>query len=282
MIGNSNFMPGNVVAIVQARMSASRLPGKVLQDIGGKPMLARVVDRTRRSKTVDQVIVATSSEAADDPIEMFCSQQGYDCFRGSLHDVLDRIYQTARSCSASIVVRITADCPLIDPMVIDQTLDAFFGRGPSIITEYAADPIEHLSEPEPVCDFAANRLPPPWKRTFPIGLDTEICTYSALETAWREAEVPHQREHVMPFLYENEQRFRIILVNHDPDFGDYRWTVDTPEDLELIREVYKRFDNRDDFSWRDVLDLFVGEPELLEINAGIPHKHYQEIENFDE
>lgn len=282
MIGSSNSMPGKIVAIVQARMSASRLPGKVLQDIGGKPMLARVVDRTRRSRTVDLVVVATSSESVDDPIEMFCSQQGYDCFRGSLHDVLDRVYQAMRSYSAGVVVRITADCPLIDPTVIDQTLDAFFGRGPIIITESAADSVEYPTEAEPACDFAANRLPPPWSRTFPIGLDTEICTFSALETAWREAELPHQREHVMPFLYENERRFRILLVNHDPDFGDYRWTVDTAEDLELIREVYKRFDNRDDFSWLDVIDLFVSEPELLEINAGVLHKHYQEIEDYDE
>lgn len=282
MIGNRNSMPGKAVAIVQARMSASRFPGKVLQDIGGKPMLARVVERTRRSRIVNQVIVATSLESTDDPIEWFCSQQGYDCFRGSLHDVLDRVYQAARFYTAGVVVRITADCPVIDPTVIDQTLSAFFGRGSQLITKSTPKPVEFPSETEPAWDFVANRLPPPWRRTFPIGLDTEICTFSALETAWREAELPHQREHVMPFLYENEQRFRILLVNHDPDFGDYRWTVDTAEDLELIREVYKRFDNRDDFSWLDVIDLFVSEPELLEINAGVLHKHYQEIEDYDE
>lgn len=282
MIINRDSMNGKVIAIVQARMSASRLPGKVLQDIGGKPMLARVVDRTRRSRIVDQVIVATSIEATDDPIELYCGQQGYDCFRGSLHDVLDRFYQAARTSTAEVVARITADCPVIDPTVIDQTLNAFFGRGSPVITQSTPRPGEHPSELVPAWDFSANRLPPPWRRTFPIGLDTEICTFSALETAWREAELPHQREHVMPFLYENEQRFRILLVNHDPDYGYYRWTVDTPEDLELLRAVYKRFNNRDDFSWLEVLDLFVREPELLKINAGVHHKHYQEIEEFDE
>ena len=282
MKANQKFVPSKVIAIVQARMNASRLPGKVLLDIGGKPMLARVVDRTRRSRIIDQVVVATSLDAADDPIEVFCNQEGYDCFRGSLHDVLDRVYQAARSYSAGVVVRITADCPVIDSTVIDQTLDAFFGMGPSIINETAADPIEYRSEPEPACDFAANRLPPPWKRTFPIGLDTEICTFSALETAWREAELPHQREHVMPYLYENDQQFQIQLLDHDPDYGDFRLTVDTTEDLELLREVFKRFDNKDDFSWLDVLDLFVVEPELLNINANVHHKHYREIENFDE
>ena len=224
-----------VVAIIQARMSASRLPGKVLLDMGGKPLLARVVERTSRAQLVDDVVVATSQEAADDPIEAFCTDQGYTCFRGSLHDVLDRCYHAAKLKLANVVVRITADCPIIDPLVIDQTISAFYGIGPDLITDSGSSRSHHNSNPIPACDFAANRLPPPWERTFPIGLDTEVCTFSALEIAWKEADQAHQREHVMPFLYENDQRFRILLVNHDPDYGDYRWTVDTPQDLELRR-----------------------------------------------
>jgi spore coat polysaccharide biosynthesis protein SpsF len=279
----ANHQPNamKVVAIIQARMSASRLPGKVLLDIGGEPMLARVVERTRRSQGVDQVLVATSQEQADDPIEAFCTQRGYSCFRGSLHDVLDRYYQAAKSHSAEIVVRITADCPIIDPLVIDQTLMAFYGNGPNLITETDPEWLLFKPEPVPAWDFAANRLPPPWKRTFPIGLDTEVCTFTALEIAWREANQPHQREHVMPFLYEQDHRFRILLVNHDPDLGDLRWTVDTPQDLELLRQVYKRFGGRDDFSWLEVLELFKSEPELAKINAGILHKDYLDVEKLD-
>jgi spore coat polysaccharide biosynthesis protein SpsF len=272
---------GKVVALIQARMSASRLPGKVLLDIGGKPMLARVVDRSRRSVFVDQVVVATSQEEADNPIEMYCNQQGYDCYRGSLHDVLDRCYQAAKFHSAGVVVRLTADCPIIDPLVIDQTLDAFFGSGAHLITERVSAPERVTPIPDPAWDFAANRLPPPWKRTFPIGLDTEVCTFAALETAWQEADKPHQREHVMPFLYENDQRFRILLVNHEPDLGSLRWTVDTPQDLKLLREAYSRFGGRDDFSWLEVLELFEREPELAEINAAVMHKHYQDVEKID-
>jgi len=280
-MGTHKPASNKVVAIIQARMSASRLPGKVLLDIGGEPMLARVVERTRRSQGVDQVLVATSLEHADDPIEAFCTQRGYSCFRGNLHDVLDRYYQAAKSLSAEIVVRITADCPLIDPLVIDQTLAAFYGHGPSLITETETEWPQIKPELIPVLDFAANRLPPPWERTFPIGLDTEVCTFSALETAWREASQPHQREHVMPYLYEHENRFRILLVNHDPDYGDLRLTVDTPQDLELLRTIYSRFGGRDDFSWLDVLELFKHEPELAGINAGVLHKDYQDVEKFD-
>jgi spore coat polysaccharide biosynthesis protein SpsF len=270
-----------VIAIIQARMSASRLPGKVLLDIGGEPMLARVVERTRRSQSVNQVLVATSLELADDPIEVFCNQRGYSCFRGSLHDVLDRYYQAAKLHSAEEIVRITADCPIIDPMVIDQTLKAFHGEGPSLITETYRDnqkTSQFRLEHKPAWDFAANRLPPPWERTFPIGLDTEVCTFSVLETAWREANQPHQREHVMPFLYEHEKRFRILLVNHEPNYGNFRWTVDTLQDLELLRTIFSRFGGKDDFSWLEVLELFKHEPELAEINAEVLHNDYREIE----
>jgi spore coat polysaccharide biosynthesis protein SpsF len=253
----------------------------VLLDIAGEPMLARVVERTRRSQGVDQVLVATSLEQADDPIAEFCDQRGYTFYRGSLHDVLDRYYQAAKSLSAGIVVRITADCPLIDPLVIDQTLAAFYGRGPDLITETEAEWPQVKPELIPAWDFAANRLPPPWQRTFPIGLDTEVCTFSALEVAWREASQPHQREHVMPFLYAQNNRFKILLVNHHPDYGILRWTVDTPQDLELLRLIYDRFGGRDDFSWRDVLELFKREPELARINAGVLHKDYLDIEKLD-
>lgn len=278
-IGSSFF---NIVGIIQARMGASRLPGKVLLDIEGEPMLVRVVERTRRAKSLTQVLVATSLEKADDPIEQLCTSKGYICYRGSQQDVLDRYYQVARAYSADVVVRITADCPVIDPHVIDLTVAAFWGYGNKLIKESEGikdtmSPTEISSPPK--WDFAANRLPPPWHRTFPIGLDTEVSTFSALERAWQEATLPHQREHVMPYLYENKNLFRILLVNHDPDYGHLRWTVDTAQDLELIREIYSRFENQDDFSWLDILNLFKRDPELAKINQGVIHRDYRDIDN---
>ena len=145
-----------ILAIVQARMSSSRLPGKVLKDIAGKPMLVHVIERAQKSRQISQVVVATTTDPSDDPIETFCRQRGYAFYRGSLHDVLDRFYQTAREFQADVIVRFTADCPLLDPYVVDNTIKAFLFSN---------------------VDFAANRLPPPHTRTYPIGLDTEVCTF---------------------------------------------------------------------------------------------------------
>ncbi len=268
----SYLAPRKIVAIVQARMSSSRLPGKVLLDLGGQPMLERVVERASRARLVDQVVVATTIDPADDAILNFCLRRGYTCSRGSLHDVLDRYYQAARQCAADIIVRITADCPVIDPGVIDKTILAYLDA------ETAASIAEQPSPDDPPMAFAANRLPPPWGRTYPIGLDVEVCSIAGLETAWHEAVLPHQREHVMPFFYENPQRFNILLVNHETDYGAMRWTVDTTADLELLRQVYAHFNNRDEFSWLDVLDLFERQPQLAQINAQVQHKHYQAVD----
>jgi spore coat polysaccharide biosynthesis protein SpsF len=270
-----------IVAIIQARMSAFRLPGKVLLDLAEKPMLARIVERTRRSRWIDQVVVATSSDKTDDPIESFCSERDYPYFRGNLHDVLDRYYQAAVHFSADVVVRITADCPIIDPVVIDQTILAFYGQGPSLINRNQDIPEKNRlpsANHSSAWDFAANRLPPPWKRTFPIGLDTEVCTISALEAAWRNANRAHQREHVMPYLYEEDQDFKVLIVNHEPDYGEFRLTVDTPPDLELLNLIYEQFDGEDSFSWYEVLDFLKKNPALMNINAEIEHKDYSDFE----
>lgn len=234
-------------------MSSTRLPGKVLKDIAGKPMLAWVVERARRAHTVSEVVIATTVEPSDDPIVSFCAQMGYACTRGSLEDVLDRYYQAARAYHADVVVRVTADCPLIDPAEIDH-----------VVREYQRSGV----------DFAANRLPPPFGRTYPIGLDTEVCSFAALERAWRETKEPYQREHVMPYLYEQPGRFKVLRVDHDPDYGDLRWTVDTPQDLDLVRAIFERMAGRVDFGWLDVLELFQREPELARLNAGVGQKFY--------
>jgi len=266
------------IAIIQARTTSSRLPGKVLQEIAGQPMLVHVVERTSRARMVDQVVVATTTDPSDEPIVELCAAQGYACFRGSLHDVLDRFYQAAQAFDAGVIVRITADCPLIDPGVIDLTVKAFLGLERGLPGRISQRLMNMEGQPYPF-DFAANRLPPPWKRTYPIGLDTEVCSLAALECAWKEADRKYQREHVMPYLYDDvgvnfDQpcRFRALQIDHAQNFGAQRWTVDTPPDLEVVRCVFDRFDGRDDFTWLDVLALFEREPELLEINAQIQHK----------
>lgn len=265
-------MKPKVVAIVQARMGSSRLPGKVLLDIAGQPMLARVVARTARAATVDKVLLATTTDASDDPVAAYCASKGIACARGDQFDVLDRYFRAARPYNPDVVVRITADCPVIDPELIDEVVAALLDGG---------------------CDFACNRLPPPWHRTYPIGLDTEACTFAALEKAWKEAQEPQQREHVMPYFYENVQlsaagdrlsvgasprAFRIAVLNHVPDYGEMRWTVDTPQDLEFIRQVYARFAGRDDFTWKEVLALVRNEPKLAEINAAVRHKNLEDVD----
>ena len=259
-------MPPRILAIIQARMASSRLPGKVLLDIAGQPMLVRVVERVRKAETVDEVVVATTDDSSDDLVEALCKARGYPCSRGSIHDVLDRYYQAARQFRGDVIVRITADCPLIDPGVIDKVVSAFLG--------------EELASGQPLAwDFAANRLPPPWKRTYPIGLDTEVCTFRALERAWREAGEPHQREHVMPYLYEQEGRFRVLVVDHDPDYGAMRWTVDTAEDLELVRQIYTYFEGRDNFTWHAILDLIQHHPELAMINTDVQHRTMFDVDD---
>jgi len=245
-----------VVAIIQARMASERLPGKVLLDLGGRPVLAWVIRRAQRAAGIDQVVVATSVAAEDDVIAAFCKEQGYTCVRGNLQDVLDRYIHAAREADADVIVRLTGDCPLIDPGMLAENLQTFLSADPPL-------------------DFAANRLP--GERTIPIGLDSEFCTRESLEIAWREAQKPHQREHVMPFFYEHPERFRILHIKHVPDYGHLRWTLDTPADLELLRQIVAHFEG-DDFSWKDVLALFEKKPELALVNADVQYKSQHDVD----
>jgi spore coat polysaccharide biosynthesis protein SpsF len=247
-----------VVGIVQARMASSRLPGKVLEDIHGLPMLARVVDRARRAATLDLVVVATTTDPEDRAVVELCEARGYPFFRGHPTDVLDRYYHAAREFEAEVIVRLTADCPLIDPAVIDQTVGAFL-------------------EADPPIDFATNRFID--DRTFPIGLDTEVCSAAALEQAWKQADQPHQREHVMPYLYEVEGRFRTLHIRTSPSYGSLRWTVDTADDLTFIRQIFASFEGRDDFSWLEVLRALEEHPELARINAAVQRKKLTDIDD---
>ena len=282
-------------------MSSSRLPGKVLLDIAGQPMLVRVIERSLRARTLGGCVVATTIDSTDDPVERMCAEQGYPCYRGSPQDVLDRYYQAARAYGAEVIVRITGDCPVIDPEIIDATVKIFFTEAES--------------------GFAATRLPPPWRRTLPIGLDVEVVSFASLERAWNEADQPFHREHVMPFFYEGTppdlqirgrnsplpasrgekdgrgaerghrtapiwyvahgtslRGFKVAVLNHDPDYGDLRWTVDTPDDLILLRQIFAHFPDRDSFSWQDILAIFDREPDLGRINSAVRHKDFRESE----
>jgi spore coat polysaccharide biosynthesis protein SpsF len=236
-----------VVAIIQARMGSTRLPGKVLMDLGGETVLAHVLRRTCSASLIQETSVATTESVADDAIVRECQHLGIPCFRGSEQDVLDRYYQAANICGAEAVVRITSDCPLIDPGVCDKTIQAFLDARP---------------------DYASNAL----ERTYPRGLDTEVIAFGGLESAWREARETYQREHVTPFLYQHPERFKLLSVKGDRDYSAYRWTLDTPEDLEFLRAVYARSVDLQDLAWQDVLSMVEREPELAEINRHIVQK----------
>jgi spore coat polysaccharide biosynthesis protein SpsF len=238
-----------VVAIIQARMGSTRLPGKVLADLAGEPMLARVVARTERAATVNQVVVAITGGAGDDVLVDLCDRRGWACFRGSEDDVLDRYYRAGVAYAADVVVRITADCPLIDPAVIDLTVTAFRNGQPEV-------------------DYAANVLPP---RTFPRGLDTEVVCFDALARAWRDDDDPAWREHVTLYIHRHPELFRLRAVKAEVDHSDLRWTVDTAEDLAFVRLVYDHF-GHDRFGMPDVLDVLGTHPEWLSINRDVSQK----------
>lgn len=241
----------NLVAIIQARMGSTRLPGKVLMDIGGASMLARVVNRTRRAQLVNQVIVATTTSPIDNLIAQECYKLGVGVFRGNEDDVLDRYYQAALKFNADAIVRITSDCPLIDSHLIDVVVNQIF------LNQW---------------DYASNVQ----TRWFPRGLDTEVVTFAALEHAWREATEPYQRAHVTPYIYQHPELFRLGAVCADKDYSAQRWTVDTIQDLELVRAIYERFENQGTFGWREALAVVEREPRLMELNRAIQQKALHE------
>lgn len=246
-----------VVALIQARMSSTRLPGKVLKLTAGRSVLDRMLERVKKAATIDEVVVATTTDPSDDAIVRACNKLGAAVYRGSLQDVLDRFYQAALIHHADVIVRLTGDCPLIDPLLIDEVVNALIEDG---------------------ADFACNRLPPPFTRTYPIGLDVEACTFTALEQAWRNAKEKHEREHVLPYLYAVPGRFKVLQLHHETDLGHLRWTLDTPQDLVLLRRIYRHFHGQNDFSWLDVLKLQQEKPALFAVNANVRHKTYLESE----
>jgi spore coat polysaccharide biosynthesis protein SpsF len=237
-----------VVAIIQARISSTRLRGKVLLDLAGRTMLSRVIGRCRRAKFLREVVVATTTEPEDDAIVSLCRTEHCPVVRGSLQDLLDRYKMAADAFNADVIVRITSDCPMIDPSLIDQI-------GSLYLTE---SPVEYVT----------NTV---WERTFPRGLDTEVISKEALNRAWREDRNPAWREHVTPYIYRNPELFRIRIFKQEVDLSALRWTVDTPEDYRFATAVYSHF-GHDQFTWTEVLQAVQQHPEWSRFNEGIVQK----------
>jgi len=227
-----------ILGVLQARMSSRRLPGKVLADVAGRPLLARQLERVARARRLDGLVVATSTESSDDPIAALCRSLGVDCARGSLHDVLERVAEAAAARGAEHVVRLTGDCPLLDPALLDHVVAIHRAGG-------------H--------DYTSNAL----ERTFPDGLDVEVVRHGALEEARREARDPYEREHVTPFLYRRPHRYDLRAVTGERSLGHLRWCVDEPADLAFVRAVFARLlPVAPDFDTDAVLALLEREPEL--------------------
>ena len=235
------------VAIVQARVGSSRLPRKGLLEIADQPMIAHVLDRALAIDGVDGVVLATTVDPADDELADFARARKIPCTRGSQADVLDRFRQTAAEHSAAVIMRVAGDCPLLDPHVSGLVLADYLRRGD--------------------VDYVSNVHPP----MYPDGLDTEVFSRQALERAWREAELPSDREHVTPYIWRNPGTFQ--LANFPPDAGPsqahLRWTVDECADLDFVRAVYARLYRGSIFGMEAVLNLLAVEPDLARINAGI-------------
>ncbi len=234
-----------VTAVVQARMGSSRFPGKVLADLAGRPLLVHVIARAMATPGVDELVVATTTAAADDVLAALCRRIGVPVFRGSEPDVLDRFTQAARRHAPDAVMRVTADCPMLDPLVSGLVV-ARFREGD--------------------VDYASNVHP----RTFPDGLDAEVFAVAALERAWREARLPAEREHVTPYLWSHPEMFRCANVAYGEDLSAHRWTVDEPRDLELVRALFRRLSEGGTpfFGMAEVLTLLEREPHLATPLAG--------------
>lgn len=232
-----------ILAVLQARVSSSRLPGKVLLPLEGEAMLAQQIARVRQSKRLDDFIVATSTQSDDDPLAELCVRIGVRCYRGSIDDVLDRFYQAALLTKPDHVVRLTGDCPLFDPEMLDKLVDYYL---------------------ENCFDYASNCFEP----TLPDGLDAEIFSFTALARAHREARLPSEREHVTPFINKQPKIFRAGCWRSDVDLSALRWTVDEPADYELVKRIYARlFPANPRFRTADVLALLESEPEWKTANT---------------
>lgn len=241
-----------VIAIVQARMGSTRLPGKVLLNIQDKSILEHDILRIKQSKEIDEIVIATTTNDKDDKIVDEANRLGVKSFRGSEDDVLSRYYLAAKENNGDIIVRITSDCPLIDPNIIDDIIKFYKESDYDLVTNAGAD----LS-----------------KRTFPRGLDTEVFSFRVLKEAYNLAKKKYQKEHVTPYIYEKDKYKKYYYIN-DIDYSKYRWTLDTEEDFELINEIYKGlYKGKHDFYLEDIVKFVEKDERLMSINQHIQQKN---------
>lgn len=230
-------MKPRVVAIIQARVGSNRLPMKVVRLINGETVLARVVNRVKLATSIDGIVIATTTNEGDDIIVDLCQENKVSYYRGSEEDVLDRFYRTALAFHADVIVRITGDCPLIDPSIIDKCVRKFLNLYHEI-------------------DYVSNLLP----RTYPRGLDVEVVDIRTLEEEWKTSEL--WREHVTLNIRKNLENYRVHNIASELDYSYMRWTIDTAEDLEFARRIYKFFGD-ESFEWEDVMGLLGKHPEWV-------------------
>jgi spore coat polysaccharide biosynthesis protein SpsF (cytidylyltransferase family) len=228
------------IAIIQARMGSIRLPGKMMILLAGRPIIFHVVNRVKKSKLVDQAVLATSDEKNNEVLIEEVKKYGIDSFVGDENDVLDRFYQCAKKFNADIIVRITGDCPLIDPKIIDKVIEIFQNNQ---------------------VDYASNVHPP----TFPDGFDVEVFSFGVLEKAWQKAKLKSEREHVTPYIWKNKEFIKKNLKN-DKDFSHLRLTIDEKEDLDFLNLLFEKL-NTDNYEMSDVIQIIKENPELININS---------------
>ncbi len=252
------------VAIIQARMGSTRLPGKVLKPILGRPMLWHIVHRLRFVHGLQNVVVATSDMPQDEPIRQFCHAANISCFSGSESDVLDRFYQAARQFQGDPLIRITGDCPFVDPKIITELLNLYQKSGADHAGVATGAGAIHLEGGR-----------------FPDGLDAECIRFSALEKAWREATAASDREHVTPYIWRNKKMFRCVVLKGQDDYSHLRWTVDNESDFQLVTKVYEHlFRDEKPFLMEDILRFLDRHPEIADLNkAFIGREGYQKLWN---
>lgn len=240
------------VIIVQARMTSTRLPGKVLKSVLGKPLLEYQIERLKQVRLADEVVIATTTNRTDQPIIELCDRLSIPYIRGSEEDVLARYYEAAIAHQADVIVRVTSDCPLIDPSIIDRVIQTYLENSEAF-------------------DYVTNAL----QRTYPRGMDTEVFSFKALQQAYQESTAQPDREHVTPFINRRPERYRFGHVCDNEDNSAHRWTVDTPEDFELIRRILEAvYPNNPHFSMQDCLQVVRRHPDWSKLNAHVEQKLY--------
>jgi len=237
------------IVIIQVRMGSTRLPGKVLKKLNGITVLESLLNQLNYSKLLNDKIIATTSNSEDDVIVNFCKSKEIKCFRGSQDDVLDRYYNCAKKFSINTIIRITSDCPLMDPQVIDDVIDFYLKNSYDYVNNF-------------------------YKRTYPYGNDVEIFSIKVLEKVWEKATKPSEREHVTPYIYNNPDEFSLGWIENKENLSEFHWTIDRKEDLIFVQNIFKKISKRP-ILMKDIIDVIKNDPSLLEINKNTnPNEGY--------